>query len=291
MTPTEAIPAIIVVFLLLSASGVEPEEIEMQFAGDTELGSVDSVLVLAGGNASIPDGTAVEGRIYVIDGRLDVAGTVDGAVTQLGGTVDVPASGTVTGEFQTIAGEGSVAEGATIGQRSVIEIAPAQEGASLPGLFFIVQILASGGLGYLVGRWRPDLLERVGGAVTGHPGVSVVTGGFVGAVALVLLIFMAFTLILLPISVLALALLVVSMVYGQVAIGYRLAAPLPVKRPQRRAVAGALIVVVAFEVLGLIPVVGSLVVGAVTMAGFGAALITYYGIQEFEPPHIPDPDA
>lgn len=289
MTPTEAIPLIVVVFLLLSSSGVQPDEIQLQFDGDTTLERLDEVHIVAGGTATVPRTTTVEGRLFVLDGRLAVEGTVDGAVTQLGGTVAVPESGTITGEFQTIAGASSVADGATIGSRNVLELDPAGDTSSPRWLFILVQVLALGGLGYLVARWRPDLLDTVGGAVAGHPGVSVVTGSFASAVGLVLLIFMAFTLILLPVSIIGLALLLVSMAYGQVAIGYRVTEPLPITRPTRRAVVGSVIVVLAFEVVGAIPVAGSLVVGAVTVTGFGAALITYFGLTRFEPPTIPGP--
>ncbi len=289
MTPTEAIPLIVVVFLLLSSSGVQPDEIQMQFDGDATLEGLDEVHIVAGGTATVPAEAAVEGRIFVLDGRLDVNGAVEGEVTQLGGTVTVPETGSIAGEFQTIAGASSVADEATIGTRTVFDL-ESEQGASSPrGLFVLVQLLVLGGLGYLVARWRPDLFETVGTAVAGHPGVSVVTGGFAGAVALVLLIFMAFTLILLPASILGLALLLASMAFGQVAIGYRLTAPLPITRPTRRAVAGAVIIVLAFEAIGLVPFVGSLVVGAITVTGLGAVLVTYYGIRRFEPPHIPGP--
>ena len=291
MTPTESIPLLIVIVLLLSANGVQPDAMEIHYAGDRTVESIDEVLIVAGGSVAVPDGTAVDGRIFVIDGVFDVAGTVDGPVTQLAGTVTVPDSGAITGEFQTIAGASTVAAGADIGERSVIQ-ADSRAGAGDSGgrgLLLVTQLVGLAVLGYLIGRWRPDLLENVGRAVADYPGVSTVTGGFSAAVVMVLLIFMAFTLVLIPVSILGLGALLLSIAYGQVAIGYRLVGPLGIERARFRAALGAAVLVVLLEIAGLVPFVGSLLAGLVALVGFGAALITYYGLRDFEPPAIPGP--
>lgn len=289
MSPTEAIPLLIVVFLLLAANGVEPAAVEMHFDGERTLEEVDSVLIVAGGDVSVPEETTVAGRVYVIDGRFEVAGTVDGHVTQLAGRVSVPETGAIAGEFRTLAGESSVAEGAQIGTRSVLEVEETRSEGGAGGLFVLLHVLGLAAIGFLVARWRPELVENVAEAVVGHPGVSTVTGGFVGAVALVLLVFMAFTILLLPVSALGLGALGLAVAFGQVAIGYAMAGPLPVERPGRRAGVGAVLVVVFFQVVELVPLVGSVLVGVISIAGFGAALITYFGLRTFEPPVIPGP--
>lgn len=289
MTPTESIPLLIVIILLLSASGVEPQAMEVHFAGDRTVDAVDDVLIVAGGSVTVPDGTAVEGQIFVIDGNFDIAGTIDGPVTQLAGTVTVPETGVITGEFQTIAGAGTVADGADIGRRTVIQAESTDGDAGATGLLLGLQLVGLVAMGYLLGRWRPDLLENVGRAVTEYPGVSAVTGGFSAAVLMVLLIFMAFTLVLIPVSILGLGALLLSIAYGQVAIGYRLVGPLGIEETRWRGALGAAVLVVVLEIAGLVPFVGSLFAGLLALLGFGAALITYYGIRIFEPPAIPGP--
>lgn len=289
MTPTESIPLLIVIVLLLSASGVQPDAMEIHYDGERTVDSIDEVLIVAGGSATVPADTPVEGRIFVIDGVIDVAGTVDGDVTQLAGTVTVPDSGAITGEFQTIAGRSVVAAGADIGRRTVTEVETGDGGAGGRGLLLVTQLLGLAGMGYLLGRWRPDLLENVGRAVAEHPGVSGVTGSFSAAVVLVLLIFMAFTLVLVPISLLGLGAFLLSLAYGQVAIGYQLVGPLGIEQARFRAAVGAPLLVVVLQIAGLVPFLGSLVAGLVALVGFGAALITYYGLRDFEPPTIPGP--
>ncbi len=289
MTPTESIPLLIVIVLLLSANGIEPDAMEIHFAGDRTVESIDEVLIVAGGSVTVPDGSAVDGRIFVIDGVFEVAGTIDGPVTQLAGTVTVPDTGTITGEFQTIGGTSTVSGRADIGRRSVVEVDSRAEDSGGRGLLLVTQLVALGALGYLIGRWRPDLLDTVGRAVSQYPGVSTVTGGFSAAVVMVLLIFMAFTLVLLPVSILGLGAVLLTIAYGHVAIGYRLVGPLGIEQARYRATIGAAVLVVLLEIAGLVPFVGSLLAGLVALVGFGAALITYYGLRDFEPPAIPGP--
>jgi len=290
VTPTESIPLLIVVVLLLSASGVDPDAMTIHYAGDRDVATMEDVLIVAGGSVSVPADAAIDGQVYVIDGQFEVAGTVDGSLTQLAGSVAVPASGTITGEFQTIAGRSDVAAGATVGSRQVLEVDPREaEGGGAEWLLLLLQILGLGLLGYLLGRRQPALLENVGRAVTDHPGVSSVTGGFAGTVLLVLIIAMAFTIVLIPVSVIGLGVLVLTVAYGQVAIGYRLVQPLGIRQARWRAALGGALVAVLLEVLGTVPLVGGLAAGVVALAGLGAVLITYYGLRRFVPPTIPGP--
>lgn len=289
MTPTESIPLLIVIILMLSASGVDPASMEIHYDGERTVTDIDGALVVAGGTVSVPDGATVTGRVFVIDGTFDLAGTVDGPLTQLAGDAAIQPTGTVTGEFQTVSGETTIAESAAIGSRSVIDVDPQEGSGGVPGLFVLLQMIGLAVFGYLVGRWRPELLGNVGDAATHHPGVSVVTGGFAGAVLLVLLIFMAFTLILLPVSLVGLVALLVTIGYGELSIGYLLAGPLPVEQPKWRAALGGVALVLLLQLIGLIPIVGTLVPGLVALAALGAPLITYYGLRSFEPPHIPGP--
>jgi hypothetical protein len=77
--------------------------------------------------------------------------------------------------------------------------------------------------------------------------------------------------------------------FGQVAIGYRLVQPLGIGQARWRAALGGGLVAVLLEGLGMVPIVGGLAAGVVALVGFGAVLITYYGLRTFEPPTIPGP--
>jgi hypothetical protein len=60
-------------------------------------------------------------------------------------------------------------------------------------------------------------------------------------------------------------------------------ARLPIDRPDLATAVGTAVVTVAVDLLGAIPLVGTAFQLLLTVTGLGAVLVTYYGVQEFEP--------
>lgn len=281
--PVEILPLLVVVVLLMTIGGENVEQMEVVFEGDREVSEVEDVLVVGGGTTTIPAGETVNGTIYVVGGDLDVRGRIDGDVDQLAGNVSVGEEAAVTGELRTIAGNASVAPGATVGSRSTIrvtsqELSPAREYGFL-ALQALVLALVAGALA----RRRPVLLGNVGDAVVHHPTVSGVVGAFTSATALSLFVFMAFTLILIPVSLFGIAVGLLSIAYALIAFGYLVGARLPIDRPARASAVGTAAVVVAVDLLGRVPLLGTAVQLLLILVGLGAVLVTYYGLRKFEP--------
>ncbi|WP_135851328.1 hypothetical protein [Halorussus salinus] len=84
--PLEVLPLLVVVVLLLTASGRNVEQMEVVFDGDREVTEIEEVLVVGGGTVTVPANETVSGVVYVAGGDLRVAGTVEGDVVQLRGT-------------------------------------------------------------------------------------------------------------------------------------------------------------------------------------------------------------
>ncbi|NHN58392.1 MULTISPECIES: polymer-forming cytoskeletal protein [Halorussus] len=281
--PVELLPLLVVVVLLLSLSGERVEQMEVVFEGDREITEIDDVLVVGGGTVTVPANENVSGPVYVVGGDLRIRGRLDGDVDQLAGNVTVVGTGAVAGELRTIAGNASVAPGATVGTRTTVPIvqqepSPAREYGFL-ALRALVLALAAG----LLARREPALLRNVGDSVVHHPVVSGVVGAFTGATALALFVFMAFTLVLIPVSLFGLAVGLLTVAYAYVAYGYLVGRALPGDRPDLAAAAGAALVVVAVDLLGRVPLVGTAVQFVLVATGLGAVLVTYYGFREFEP--------
>jgi hypothetical protein len=137
-------------------------------------------------------------------------------------------------------------------------------------------------------RRRPRSLEHMRDAVAHHPVVSLTVGGLVTVTFLSLFVFMAFTLILIPVSLLGLAAGLVLLGYGIVALGAVVARRLPIRRPAAAAAGGVAIVMAAVHLVGAVPILGSVVVGGLLLAGLGAVLLTYVGLKEFTPAAIPE---
>ena len=288
MSPTEAIPLLIVVLLMISIGGGDVQELSVTFQGDTDVDSLGDVHVVAGGTATVPESTAVDGDIYVIGGTAVVEGTVEGDVTLLDGNLSVDPGATVTGTLQTYSGAATIDPGASIGRVSQFEPpAPSSSPAQRVG-GFLLQVLLLGGFGWWLVERYPLVVDNVGAAITEHPLVSGVVGSLGATTLLVLFVYMAFTLVLLPVAVVGLLAEFSVILYGQVVFGSLIGRRLPIDHAGGATLAGVAALLLALELLGLVPYLGGIAQLAVAAVGFGAVVNTYFGLQRFEPITIPD---
>lgn len=281
--PVEVLPLLVVVVLLMTASGQRVEQMEVVFDGDRAVTQVEDALVVGGGTVTIPAGETVNGTIYVVGGDTRIQGEFDGDVTQLAGNVSIAAGATVRGEFQTVAGNASVADSATVGSRSTVEFVQRERSPATDFGFLALQALVLALVGVVLTRRRPALLGNVGDSVVHHSVVSAVVGVFTGATALALFVFMAFTLVLIPVSVFGIAVGLLTLGYAYVVYGYLVGRALPIERPDLASAVGIAGFVVAVDLLGRVPLVGTAIQFVLVVTGLGAVLITYYGFREFEP--------
>lgn len=290
MNPTEIIPLLIVVLLLLSIGGADTDQMEVTFQGDHDVEGIDDVLVVAGGTTTVPADESVAGDVYVIGGTTQIDGEVDGNVTLLAGNLSVSSGAAVTGTVQTIAGESSVVGDASVGEVSTFDPpAPSDSLARHVGAF-LVQFLGLAVVGWWLAGRHPALLENVGHSITDHTIVSGVVGTLAGTTLLVLFVYMAFTLVLLPLSIVGLGGVLTVALYGQLVFGYLVGTRLPVDRANLATVAGIGAFLVVIEFLGAIPYLGAAVQFGLIVIGLGAVLNTYFGLQRFEPATIPGGD-
>lgn len=290
MTPTEALPLLVVVVLLVASSGVAVDEMSVVYDGDHELTTAEDVYVVAGGSVTVPDNASIDSAIYIVDGSLSVAGTVDGDVTVIGGNLTVAADATIAGTLQSLTGNVSVAPGAVIGSRSSVPITDPAPGPLGPYTGLVVQFVFLGLAAWVLARRRPDLLDTVGRAAIDHPVVTGVVGSLAGLTLLVLFVYMAFTLLLLPISILGLLGELLVVFYAYIAYGHRIGRFLPTDRTAGATVAGVGVVLLVFELLNRIPLVGLVVQIAAVAVGFGAVVVTFFGLREYHPATIPRTD-
>lgn len=281
--PVEVLPLLVVVVLLVTASGQNVERMEVVFDGDREVTAVDDVLVVGGGTVTVPADETVTGAVYVVGGNLSVRGRIDGDVEQLAGNVTVRGSGAISGELRTVAGRAMVADGADVGSRSTVQVVQRERSPAEAVGFLAVQALVLALVGAALVRRRPVLLRNVADSVAHHPVVSGVVGAFTGATALALFVFMAFTLVLVPVSVFGVVVGLLTVAYGYLAYGWLVGQALPIDRPDLAVAVGVAAFVVVGNLLGRIPVVGTAIQFALAVTGIGAVLVTYYGFQEFEP--------
>ena len=287
MTPTEAIPLLVVVLLMISAGGGDVQELSVTFQGENDVDSLADVRVVAGGTTTVPADAAVDGDVYVIAGTAAIEGTVDGDVTLLNGNLSVRDGAVVTGTLQTYSGSAAVSPDASVGTVSQFEApTPSTSPVRRVGAF-LLQFLVLGAFGWWLVTRHPIVIDNVGTAITDHALVSGVVGGLGATTLVVLFVYMAFTVVLLPVAVVGLFAEFLIVLYGQVVFGYLIGSRLPIKRDSVATLAGVAAFLLVFELLGLVPYLGGITQLLVAVVGFGAVLNTYFGLQRFEPVSLP----
>jgi cytoskeletal protein CcmA (bactofilin family) len=290
----ELIPLLLVALLLLTASAGPVERVDLVLDGTHEVTDVDDGAIVVGGNVTVPADEQVTGSIYLMAGSLAVNGTVAGDVAAFGGPVTVAETGTITGTLQIYGGgDVTVAEGATVGSRTRVDLAARNRSPLLDAVLRAGQIAIVALAAAILVRRRPGLLENVADSVVNHAVVSGTVGFLASLSLLALFVFMAFTLLLLPISVLGVVAGVLVVLYGYVVYGHLVGRwivtrYLPIERADVAAPIGVVILMLGFDGLSLVPVVGGLVQLALVVVAVGAILLTYFGLREFEPPTLPE---
>ncbi len=287
----DTIVLLLVALLLLVAGPGGVDAAEVTFDGAHDAATVDGALVVAGGTVSVDSGTTAEGPVYLVGGDLVVNGTVSGDVVQFAGNLTLADSAVVGGRLRHVGGRESVAPGAKVAARS--DVASSVSGRRSPvgdAVAFLGQTLLLAASAYVLARRRPTLLANVADSISNHSLVSVVVGTLASLTALSLFVFMAFTLVLLPVSLLGLLVGGAVVLYGVVALGYLAGSALDWD-PERAGLAAALGVVgvqVALRLLNEVPFVGGLVALLVLATAVGAVVVTYFGLREFEPVELPE---
>lgn len=284
----ELIPLLIIALLLISTGGAEVETAEFIIEGDLDITEHRGALIVGDATVTVPPDADVSGPIYVIGGELHIEGTVSGDVTQLSGSLVVDDEAAIDGRLQHIAGTEDISDDARIAERTNTEVAPAEPspvGASLPTVLTTV-ILALGGA--WLSQRRPTLLDNVGTTAREHTLVSLTVGGLVFVTFLSLFVFMAFTLVLIPVAILGLLIGAVIIAYGVVSLGYLIGQQMGSPRTGLATSAGTVVVMLLLEVSSVIPFVGDLLAIGFLLTGFGAVVLTYFGLRQFEPIALPE---
>ncbi|MFP9193055.1 hypothetical protein [Natronosalvus vescus] len=284
----ELLPLLIIVLLMMSAGGGEVETTEFVIEGNHEITEHRGALIVGDATVTIPSDEAIAGPVYVIGGEFHIQGTVEGDVTQLSGSLIVEDGGTIDGELQHIGGGEEVADGAVIADRSTVAFAPAEPDPIAAYTPVILTTLVLALAGAWLARTRRILLETVGSAARDHSVVSLTVGALIAVTFLAVFVFMAFTLVLLPVSILGLLVGMMTIFYGIIALGYLVGQQLETSRVELATALGVVAIMVFLQVIEVVPILGDLIAAALLLIGLGAVVVTYFGLQEFEPVSLPE---
>lgn len=277
---------VLLLSLLLLTSGGEADRVELLTAGTHEVATSARALVVTDGDVTVPESVTVDGPVHVLGGAVRLEGDVTGGVVVLAGALDVAGSAQVGGTVRHLGGEVAAVPGSGV-RVEALDVAAAQRGPAEDVLTTLAGAVILAAAGAWWTRRRPGAARTVGDAMRGHPVVVVTVGALVAVTGLSLLVFMAFTLVLLPVTVLGLLVGAGLVAYGVVGAGDLVGRRLPLAGRGRSTAAGVVVVVVGLRLLELVPVVGDLLALGALLAGLGAVLVTYLGLEPFAPVALP----
>jgi hypothetical protein len=282
------IPLLVVALFLMTTGDTPVDSVQLLMAGEHVIMEDPGALMVGEADVEIPAGTVIDGPVYQVGGTLRVAGEVRTDVVQLAGTLEIQESGSIGDELRAIGGRQVVAADAAIGRRTAVDLVPAERG---PLGATVTVVMMAGILALVAGRLsgtRPRALENVATAIGEHPVITVTVGLLLTLTTIAVLVFMGFTLVLIPLALVGLVAGVIVLGFGVLGLGQLVGSRLPGVSGRAAAVVGVVAVVVGLQLVGLIPLVGDLAVIAALMAGVGAVVVTYFGVARFRPVELPE---
>lgn len=283
----ETIPLLIIALLMISAGGAGIETTELMIEGEHEITEHDGALIVGDATVTVPADESISGPVYIIGGELQVQGSIEDDVTQLAGILIVESSGSIDGEFQHIGGTKEIAGGALIAEQSTFEFTSADPDPVAAYTPIVVMTVVLAIAGAWLSRTHQHLLNTVGSAARNYPIISLSVGTLLAVTFLVLFVFMAFTLVLLPVSIIGLLAGMLVIAYGIIALGYLIGQQIDTSRSGLATALGIVAVMMFLQVIGILPVLGDIIAIGLLLIGLGAVIITYFGLQEFEPVSLP----
>lgn len=253
-------------------------------------------LILIGGSATLPAGITLDGSAHIFSGSLNLDGKITGDVSFLNGDLTLGPTARIGGDLNLGGGSYHPSPAAVIQGRvntgTGISLPDLPEQAA-PNIWdLLLRTLINGTLlgllAILLVRYTPKAVERVGEAATRHSLVSAAVGLLVGVVGISLLVTMAYTILLIPVTLLGIFVLGLGVLYGWIGLGVsagRFAVRF-LKRPLKASTVafyGMLVFMFGLELLSLIPTIGSLLGIAVAVIGLGAVSLTRFGLRRFIP--------
>ncbi len=200
------------------------------FGGEFTLASgetVDRTLLIFGGNVIIDDGAQAECDIVIYGGNVDIAGEVKGDITAFGGYLTLRDTAEVSGTLTTVGGGFTREDGAVVGggvsqgpsanlrltANPVINFLVAVMGAGVWAVLAALMALAVSGL-------MPQSTARVSAAISGAFIPSLLLGLLSLAAVPIVLLIVALTICLSPLTLVGGALYGLAIVFGWVAVGH-----------------------------------------------------------------------
>ena len=258
--------------------------------------NIQGDLLVLGGNVSLPQNNVVDGNVHLLLGKFTVNGEITGDVSFINGELILGPSARIGGNLNLGGGsfhrspnsvvDGVVNTGAGVSLPSVSERETPSDWSFW--LRAIINGFTSGLIAAALVWYFPTVVHRISEAITHHTLASGGMGVLVGIVGISLVVTMAYTILLIPVSILILFLLAAGVFMGWIGLGSELGRILvqvskrPIS-PSMAAFLGTLIFMPVFQLLTSIPLLGGLLGITLAAVGLGSISLTRFGLRRFIP--------
>lgn len=296
---------VLLALLLVLAMGLSACQQEGLFTGSlllegdhylTQGESLSGAVLVLDGRLTVEEGAWLTGPVYMLGGRLDSNGEIEKDLSLLNGELILGPQAVIGGDLNLGGGQVEMSPQATIKGR--VNTGVGLQVPERPALFhetllqqlpiMLIQGVVLAGLAFVTVRWIPRPVKRVRKAIIEHGLVSAAMGLLVGIVALTLLVLMAFTIILIPVSLLAGLLFFVAILFGWIGFGQAVGQFIVGQfkwefQPALTTALGTLVFVVVMNLLALVPLVEGIIPILLAVTGLGSVFLTRFGLIEFVP--------
>ena len=272
-------------------------------------------LVVFGGNVTLETDTTVNGDVVVMGGRISADGTINGSLVAMGGYLEIKPHANINGEVVTLGGGLERSEEAQISGNIVtsddiplefnfsenVQVSPKASQFShfwhapmAMGIWFLFQLLIWTGVAILVVLFFQDQAEAISQAALSEPIVSVGVGLLIVIITPVVLLALVVTILLSPLSLIAILILFVAWLLGLSAISLEIGKRLmkatnQTWSPALYAGLGMFILILILNGFKqVVPCIGWLPKFIVGMWGLGAVTLTKFGTKSYSKP-VPAP--
>ena len=270
-------------------------------ANDTLEGNI----LVVGGTVSTVQGSTVNGDLVLIGGTMAINGTINGDIVSIGGVVTLEDSAVVNGGL-AILGTSLVRSPSAQITGNIMEETPGYQnldflkkyGISIPftqkqspfskviNATFNSLVMAA--LAVVLGLLMPSNIKNVAAALVSQPAITGGAGLLTIVVAPIIMVLLAITIILLPVSLLAMLALALSLLFGFIVVGYEIGNRLSglfkdTWHPSIAAGIGTLFLSLVTSLAGVIPCVGWILGFVASIMGLGAVIISRFGSNKFAP--------
>jgi hypothetical protein len=322
MKPISRISLILITLVVLVAAfpgavyaqSTGGDEGKFVFGGSYTLDSGETLyggLVVVGGSAELEEGSLVVGDVVIVGGDVEIYGEVDGNVIAIGGQAYLGEDSVVNADLVTIGGAVQREEGALVRGAITAEM---PEGFDLDGfnpqalnanrdwrsymwdgfrpigdmIMNVMQALAMAALAAVLALFLLKPMERVSQAVVTQPLPAGGLGILTVIVLPALLVVLAITIILLPLSLIGFLVLGAGFVFGWIALGLevgkRMEKMFKVEEswaPAVRAGVGTFTLSLLGFAVSMVPCIGWILPFLVSMLSLGGVLLTLFGTRDY----------